>query len=353
MYPPEPLRIVILDRQVLDPTVVPDQELIVHRGRELEDCRAALDLLADAPTNSCLVIDAPPGTGKTMIAREVLRRLQQQKALQTAYVDCWEHYSENHALYEVANALDVGGVIHRNSTPTHELTAALTAETEQRRVVVLDEAEMITDAGVFRTLRDAPILDVVCIVNDTGELVDEHPDDIRAELELATTLDFSHYSVQQLIAILEARAEHGIRDGVVRKRAIERFAEAAGGDARLGIAALRAAVETAVEASRDVIYPQHVEPAVANAARRLHRHTLDRLSDHQRILYDTIVDAGEIEPGELYARYKDTVTDPKSERTVRTYLAKMAHYGLVDVKGTSRDRRYTLDRGGYVDPSVA
>jgi len=352
MWPPGPLRNVILDRQVLDPTVVPDQELIVHRGRELEDCRAALDLLADAPTNSCLVIHGPPGTGKTMIAREVLRRLRQQNTLRTAYVDCWEHYTANHALYEVADALNAGGIIHRNSTPTQELTAALQAHPEQRRVAVLDEAEMIIDASVFRTLRDAPKLDIVCIVNDTGELIEEHPDDVRAALDLATSLHFGQYSVQQLIAILSARAEHGIRDGVVRKRAIERFAEAAGGDARLGIAALRAAAESAVEASRDVIYPQHVEPAVTNAARRLHRQTLDRLSEHQEQLYQLIVDADEIEPGELYARYADSVADPKSERTVRTYLTKMAHYGLVTVEGASRDRRYTLDRGGYVDPGV-
>ncbi|WP_157969527.1 AAA family ATPase [Haloplanus rubicundus] len=147
----------ILDRQVLDSTAVPDQELIVHRGRELEDCRTALDLLADAPTNSCLVIHGPPGTGKTMIACEVLRRLRQQDALQTAYVDCWEHYSEHHALCEVASALDVGGIIHRNSTPTRELIDALQATTDQRRVVVLDEAEMVTDANLFRTLRERPV----------------------------------------------------------------------------------------------------------------------------------------------------------------------------------------------------
>ncbi|AXG09657.1 hypothetical protein DU484_07145 [Haloplanus rubicundus] len=190
-------------------------------------------------------------------------------------------------------------------------------------------------------------------MNDTGELVEDHPADVRATLDLATTLDFATYSVQQLIAILEARAEHGIRDGVVRKRAIEQLAEAVDGDARLGIAALQAAVETDVEASRDVIYPQDVEPAVKNATRRLHRQTLDRLSDHQQLLYDTIVDAEEIEPGALYDRYATSVREAKSERTVRKYVTKMAHYGLVDVEGTSRDRRYTLDRGGYVDPSVA
>lgn len=56
-------------------------------------------------------------------------------------------------------------------------------------------------------------------VNNTGELVDEHPDDVRAEL--TTEPDFSYCSVQQLIVILEVRTEHSICDCVVQPRAIK------------------------------------------------------------------------------------------------------------------------------------
>jgi len=344
---------VLLNRQVLDPSVVPDQELIVHRGRELEDCRAALDLLSEAPTNSYLVLYGPPGTGKTMIARHILRDLRRDDKTRTTYVDCWESYSEYHALYEIADGLDAGGVLHRNSTPTQELIEAITARPDHRRVVVLDEAEMVTDATVFQTLRDASRLDVICIVNDTSELTESHPDDVRATLDLATTLKCGSYSVKQLVAILSARAEHGVRDGLVRDRAIEAFAEAADGDARLGIAALRAAVDTAMETDRDVISASHVEPAVANAERRLHRQQLDRLSDHQETLYELIGEQSNgVDPGTLYEQYCEHISDPKSTRTMRTYLTKMAHYGLVTIEGTSRDRKYSLDRNGYIDPQL-
>lgn len=344
----------LLDRDVLSPATVPDQELVVHRSREIEDFRAALSLLAEAPTDSFLVVAGPPGTGKTMIARDTLRRLRTQEIARPAYVDCWRDYGEHQVLYDLVDALDAAaGVVHRNSTPTTQLIEALHADPDRRRVVVLDEAEMVTDDAVFRTLRDAPQLDVVCIVNDTDELVEPRPDDVRATLEFATTLQFGRYSVKQVIAILSARIEHGIRDGIVRDRAIEQLAEAAGGDARLGIAALRAAADTAVEAARDVIGGDHVAPAVTNARRRLHRQRRDRLSAHQDTLLQLIGAAdGPIAPGTLYEQYAAAVAEPKSKRTMRTYVSKMAHYGLVTVDGTSRDRRYAVDREGYVDPQL-
>ncbi|MDY6777412.1 MAG: hypothetical protein SVU32_01995, partial [Candidatus Nanohaloarchaea archaeon] len=56
-------------------------------------------------------------------------------------------------------------------------------------------------------------------------------------------------------------------------------------------------------------------------------------------IYD-VSEEGEIEPRELYDRYREKVDDPKSERMLRNYLNKMVHYNLVDAEGEGRWRVY-------------
>ena len=73
----------------------------------------------------------------------------------------------------------------------------------------------------------------------------------------------------------------------------------------------------------------------------MHRKSLDKLSAHQRTLFEIIDARGEIAPTDLYSAYRERVREPKTDRTVRNCLRKMgAHYDLVVAEGTSRDRTY-------------
>jgi len=84
--------------------------------------------------------------------------------------------------------------------------------------------------------------------------------------------------------------------------------------------------------------------AVDQARQSLRRASLDRLSDHQRVLYDIIEDRGPLQPSQLYERYRDAVADPRTKRTVRTYLSKMDHYRLVESDGQGKNRVYRAAR---------
>jgi hypothetical protein len=59
-------------------------------------------------------------------------------------------------------------------------------------------------------------------------------------------------------------------------------------------------------------------------------------------VYDIVREHGPLGPGEIHDRYTDAVDDPRTKRTIRTYLSKMAQYNLLDATGTSRDRAYSL-----------
>jgi Cdc6-like AAA superfamily ATPase len=282
-----------------------------------------------------------------MVARHVLRQSSHRDRLQTAYVDCWEHYDEYHLLSRVVDRLGIA-VVHENSTPKRALVDALQDDTDSHRVVVLDELEMVHDPAPLKQLACAPQLDVVAIVNDPTEIKDI-VEGAWGDLPDRQFLQFRPYSVTRLAAILSKRAELGLRDGLLSTRTTERIAEAAGGDARLGICIVRAAAEHAAEARADQITDDHIAAGVETAEQELHQTMLNRLTDHQRTLYQIVREAGELEPSEIETEYERRIDDTRSRKTMQTYLSKMEHYGLLKATGTTHDRTYRVDTSGYVE----
>jgi len=334
--------------RVLDPEEVPDQELIVHRGAHFRDVQEAFRRMAAGETQSPFVLTGPPGTGKTLIARDALRRLAQQQDLRTAYVDCWQDYDDYHLLAQVVDRLDLD-VVHHNSTPRSTLVDALQQPAETPRIVVLDELEMVPESEPLQQLADAPGVSVACIVNEPGEITTLLTDAWGRVPAGAQRLEFGRYAVSELVEILSKRAAHGLSGGPVSERLLERMAEAADGDARLGICILREAARHAREAGVDRISNTQLVAAVEAARRQLHQASLERLTAHQRTLYDLLVAAGALSPGELHERYAERVSEPRSRRTIVTYLQKMDRYGLVEATGTTKNRTYRVDTSGYAN----
>jgi len=46
----------------------------------------------------------------------------------------------------------------------------------------------------------------------------------------------------------------------------------------------------------------------------------------------------------------DEIDNPRTKRTVRTHLSKMAQYNLLEAEGTSRDREYSLVDSAAASP---
>jgi Cdc6-like AAA superfamily ATPase len=201
-------------------------------------------------------------------------------------------------------------------------------------------------------LADAPNVTVTCIVNDTTEVADTLATAWGRRPPASQRLQFSTYSVTELIEIVSKRAEHALGAGFPDEY-IERIAAAADGDARLGICILREAVHHAGESFGIGLNEEHLQAGVESAHRELHQSNLERLTDHQRTLYDLLLEKGPLSPGALRERYADLVEEPRSRRTVVTYLQKMERYGLVQSEGSTRDKTYRVDTSGYANLETA
>jgi Cdc6-like AAA superfamily ATPase len=115
-------------------------------------------------------------------------------------------------------------------------------------------------------------------------------------------------------------------------------AEAAAGDARIAIGILRAAAREADEKGLDRITDDLIKEGIPEAKAEIRQKHVQKLTEHQRVLYDIIVERGEVSPSGLYEAYCTRVDDSKSQRMMRNHLQKMQRYNLIRAEGQSRSR---------------
>jgi len=331
---------VIVDGRVLREDFVPSE--VVHRHDEVNLLSETLEpLLSDGRPDPSFLF-GPTGVGKTCIARYTLAQLREQEpAVRVAYVNCWQEYTRFRVLYRILEGVDRAVDVHR-STPKDELFERLSRTDDEPIVVILDEVDQLEETAALYDLHRLGHVSPVLIANREEELFASFDDRVRSRFHAGTRVRFDRYGTDELAAILAERAEKALEPGVVTDSQLRTVADAASGDARVGIGMLRSAARRAERQGLASITDDALEAAIPDARTAIRRKTVEGLIEHQRVLYDVIADAGEIEPGDLYEEYERRVDEPKTNRTLRNYLTKMVHYDLVEAVGKRRGRTYRL-----------
>jgi orc1/cdc6 family replication initiation protein len=332
---------VIRNARVLHDDFLPKE--VVHRHDEVNQLSKALEpvIEGDRPQDAFLV--GPSGAGKTCIARYTVDKLQEKLLdVESHYVDCWQHSNRFRVLYKILEGVGTSFDVHR-STPHDEMLARVEA-LETPYVIILDEVDQLEDADVLRELYAIPQLTVVLIANREREVVATLDERLQSRLRSSEIIRFDQYSDAELVAILSDRIRWGLAQGAITDAQVERIADAAAGNARDAISILRSAARNAEHEGVGHIRDADVEMAIPSAREQLRQKTVEKLTEDQTVIYDIITEQGECSPNEIYEAYADRVADPKTQRTVRTYLQKLAHYNLVEGRGSGPSRTYEPKR---------
>ena len=331
---------VIVDGRVLQDDFVPSE--VVHRHDEVTLLSEALEpLLADERPETAFLF-GPTGVGKTCIARYTLDRLGEQlPSVRVAYVNCWQEYTRFRVLYSLLEAIDRSFDVHR-STPKDELFGRLRAADDAPLVAILDEVDQLEETEALYDLHRLPHVSPVLIANREEELFASFDDRVRSRLRAGTRVQFDRYGTDELVAILGERARQGLEPGSVTDAQLRTIADAAAGDARVGIGILRSAAQRAQGRGHEQLTDELLAEAIPDARTAIRQKTVESLLDHQLTLYEIVAEAGEIDPGELYETYETRVDAPKTRRTLRNYLTKMVHYDLIEAVGEKRGRSYRI-----------
>lgn len=331
----------IRDARVLQDDHLPRE--IVHRHEEMNRLAAALSPVVDGDRPQHALLTGPSGAGKTCIARATLDRLQEQVLdVRTAHVDCWLHTGDFRVLYELLESIGTTYDIHR-STPRDELLDRLEA-VDRPFLIVLDEADQLENPGLLRRLYAVPQVTMILATNRERALLDPLDQRLQSRLRSSEIIRFDQYSDAELVAILSDRIRWGLAQGAITDAQVERIADAAAGNARDAISILRSAARNAEHEGVGHIRDADVEMAIPSAREQLRQKTVEKLTEDQTVIYDIITEQGECSPNEIYEAYADRVADPKTQRTVRTYLQKLAHYNLVEGRGSGPSRTYEPKR---------
>jgi len=180
----------ITDARVLQPEFVPSE--VQHRDAEVNHLSAALRPLIDGDPTDPVLIDGPPGVGKTCISRFTVERLREASvALNHQYVNCWEEYSRFKTLYQILDGVASTIDIHRQSTPTDVLLDRLRDYDGPPYIVILDEVDQLEDKSLLYDLYRVPEVMMVLIGNDEAQLFADLDDRLKNNPEIADAFGFN------------------------------------------------------------------------------------------------------------------------------------------------------------------
>ncbi|MGQ3330668.1 Cdc6/Cdc18 family protein [Halorubrum sp. FL23] len=339
----------IRDARVLRAGFVPRE--VEHRDAEVNHLSSVLEPITNGEPADTAIVTGPSGVGKTCVSKFVTERLREEVLdVEATYVNCWRNYSRFRTLYQILDDIGATIDIHRQSTPHDELIDRLQQYDGPRTVVILDEVDQLEDPSLIYDLHSMEQFAVICIANKEEELFSRVDDRLVSRLRSSEHVRMDKYHNEQLYDILSARTKWGLENGVITDKQLYQIADAAAGDARLAIGMLRSAASTADRKNHEKIANDILLNAAGDARAQIKQKSLDSLTPHQRVVYDIVRDHGPLGPSEIHDRYTEAVDDPRTKRTVRTYLSKMAQYNLLEAEGTSRDREYSLVDSATASP---
>lgn len=329
----------ITDARVLQQEFIPRE--VQHRDNEVNYLSSILEPITQGEAVEPSLLYGPSGVGKTCIAQFLLEELRRTVVdLNTQYVNCWENYTRFKTLYQVLDGVENTVDVHRQSTPRDILLDRLRDHDGSPYVVILDEVDQLQDKELLYDLHRIQSLTLILIANREEAVFGPLDERLHSRLRNTNRIHFTTYSDEELVSILEDRAYWGLAEGVLSETELREIAEYSSGDARVAIGILRKAARTAQQEGADRITSGIIGSVVSEAKLEIEQQTISQLTPHQRVLYDIVHEEGEVDPPALYKKYQNRVDDPKTQRTVRNYLAKLEHYNLIRADGNTKARTY-------------
>lgn len=362
---------IIKNRNILHFTYIPD--VIHHRDEEQEKVTQSFSPILKQARPSNLLVYGKPGTGKTLVVRKVLSKIQSRVEksnfpIKLAYVNSKEETTLYGLLVGFGRQL---GLSEKNIPTTGLAISEVfkrilnTINNNQiNTILVIDEidflAHLVSKTGndVLYQLARANerlkqgSLTLVGISNDLTfkERLDPRVISSLSEEEII----FTNYSVNQLKEILQERIDAAFLPNAVEGSALNLCAAMAGrehGDARRAIDLLRVAGEIAEREQSDSVREEHIRIASQKMEEDKETTALRSYPLHEKLLIIAVMKAGGLSTGEIYTSYKNLCKAIRqkelTQRRITQMLSEIELSGIISGKIVhqgihGRTKKYSL-----------
>lgn len=315
----------LLDEYYIPPDIPAREPQI----KELTDCLAPA-LKKKKPVHAWL--HGKPGTGKTLIAKFILRKIEKEGYVKGIYLNCWEHNTYFSVLDKLIRELRILAGEKKYSFFKRERLERFLGKIPF--IIVLDEIDQPNPKernSIIYNLCNLGNIGLICICNSRYILF-TMDGRIKSRLN-ARLIEFDSYNSKDLAYILEQRSDFSLLPQSWNKSILEEIAELAEGDARVAIQTLKNAAYVAENDLSQKIKKKHVEEGYTSAKNLKKTYLLNKLTTHHRLLYKLVKENKEIESGELWKIYikkcKKKNKQPIAIRTYSEYMNKLIELDLV------------------------
>jgi len=350
---------VIKNRNVLHFTYIPD--VIYHRDEEQEKVTQSLLPILKQARPSNLLVYGKPGTGKTLVVRKVLSKIQARVEkssfpIKLAYVNSKNETTLYGLLVSFGRQL-VQNPTEKELFPTTGLAISeifkrilkTINDNHYNTIFVIDEidflAHLVSKTGndiLYQLTRanerlKQGSLTLVGISNDLTfkERLDPRVISTLGEEETV----FTNYSVDQLKKILEERIKEAFAENTIEEPALNLCAAMAGrehGDARRAIELLRVAGEIAEREQSEKVREEHIRLAAQKMEEDKEVTALKSYPLHEKLVIISVMKASGLSTGEIYSAYKNlcklTRQKELTQRRITQILSEIEMSGIISGK---------------------
>jgi len=361
----------IKQRDMLRSDYIPDK--LLFRDDEIKAVAEPLSPLLKGARASNLFLYGMPGTGKTVVAKHVLKHLKNRAAqlnvvIALAYSNTKIRGREYSVLVELGNAL--GLALPSTGLASGDLFGKILAQINDQgvnTVFVLDEIDFLVkrhgDAILYEMTRanerlKKGSLGLIGISNDLKfkEFLDPRVLSSLSEEEIV----FPAYTVEELKGILKDRTKEGFYDGTVKEAAINLCAAKAGsehGDARRAVDLLRVAGEVAEREGVSFVDEKHIRIAEQKIEQDTASEALRSLTMHEKIIMYSVMLSEKGSTGDVFDKYKELCRklslEPVTQRRVGMIISNLDTLGLISAPVINQGRYGRTKRISLaVQPSV-
>lgn len=353
---------VFRDRNLLRHDYMPSS--LPHREQQIQRLGSVLAPALSKERVSNLFAYGKTGTGKTIVAKFVLDRLQKKardhgRAVDTSYVNCRLAGTNYRVVADLCRAL--GQDVPFTGLAVGELLDRLREGLESHDsafLVVLDEIDALVkrsedDSLLYELTRineklEGGWIGVIGISNDLHfkDFLDPRVLSSLGEEELI----FKPYTSEELYDILRDRAEQAFQQGVLDDGALRLCAALAAGehgDARRALDLLRVSGEIGERSRENRILESHVRMAQQKVEHDRVTEVLSSLPLHSRILLVSVMQLETARKessvtGDVYEAYRElcqaAIVEPLTQRRISGLLNELDIMGIVNARVVSFGR---------------